>query len=339
VGAPDGWEYSTGSPNVTIAVLDSGLDLDHPDIADNVWTNAAEASGLPGVDDDGAGYVDDVHGYDFCGDNVGDPYTDDIASEDPNPDVWVGEDPWWEEVDPDLFIYVFHGDASVGDYVDNNGDGLADMGVAHGTMASGIIGAVTNNGEGMAGIAWHCRLMAVRMLNAEGLGYGSDAFDALHYAADMGADVINCSWGAIDDPDDPDPDIPILEEGVQYAYNHGCVVVCAAGNEALEAGYDWGLDVRPPCPRQSRSAAATRPTTASAQPLRASGGPTTLTRARRSTYWRRGHSYAPLTSTAPRRPRTATLSGGFRRSTPATRTTNKGMARPSPRPLSPALRR
>ena len=200
------------------------------------------ASGTTGVDDDGGGYIDDIHGYDFCGDNVGDPATDDLASEDPNPDVFAGEGAYWEIIDDELGIAIFHGDPSVGDYVDNNGDGPADAGVAHGTMASGIIASATNNAEGMAGLGWYCKLMAVRMLDAEGIGYGSDAFEALVYAGDMGADVINCSWGAIVDPVDPDPEIAVMQEGVEYAYAHGCVIVAAAGNEALEAGYNWGLD-------------------------------------------------------------------------------------------------
>ncbi|MBN2453699.1 MAG: S8 family serine peptidase [Candidatus Omnitrophica bacterium] len=58
------WDISTGS-GVTVAVIDSGIDYNHSDINDNVWTNAAELNGLPGVDDDGNGYIDDVRGWDF----------------------------------------------------------------------------------------------------------------------------------------------------------------------------------------------------------------------------------------------------------------------------------
>lgn len=64
IDAPEAWEISTGSPNVIIAVIDSGIAYDHPDLAPNIWTNPGEMAG-DGVDNDGNGLVDDVHGWDF----------------------------------------------------------------------------------------------------------------------------------------------------------------------------------------------------------------------------------------------------------------------------------
>lgn len=64
IDAPGAWDISTGSPNVTIAVIDSGIAYDHPDLAPNIWTNPGEIPGN-GVDDDGNGLVDDVRGWDF----------------------------------------------------------------------------------------------------------------------------------------------------------------------------------------------------------------------------------------------------------------------------------
>lgn len=70
---PDAWSVTTGSDNVIVAVIDGGLEPTHPDLAGAMWVNTAEANGLPSVDDDQNGYVDDVHGYGF-GDNRGDFY-------------------------------------------------------------------------------------------------------------------------------------------------------------------------------------------------------------------------------------------------------------------------
>ncbi len=52
---------------VIVGVIDSGFDIDHPDLKDNIWINEAEANGAPGIDDDGNGYVDDIHGWNFLG--------------------------------------------------------------------------------------------------------------------------------------------------------------------------------------------------------------------------------------------------------------------------------
>lgn len=56
----------TGNPDVIVAIVDGGVDYDHEDLAQNMWINEAELNGLPGVDDDGNGFVDDIYGYNFC---------------------------------------------------------------------------------------------------------------------------------------------------------------------------------------------------------------------------------------------------------------------------------
>ncbi|HEY8552233.1 MAG TPA: S8 family serine peptidase [Thermaerobacter sp.] len=65
VGVLDAWVLTRGAPTVTVAVIDSGVQLDHPDLEGAFWTNPAEAAGRPGRDDDANGYIDDVHGFDF----------------------------------------------------------------------------------------------------------------------------------------------------------------------------------------------------------------------------------------------------------------------------------
>lgn len=72
IKAPQAWDVQKGNRSVIIAIVDDGVDYDHVDLAANAWTNAAEAKGAPGVDDDGNGYIDDIYGWDF-GDNDADP--------------------------------------------------------------------------------------------------------------------------------------------------------------------------------------------------------------------------------------------------------------------------
>jgi subtilisin family serine protease len=65
IDAQRAWQVETGSHDVIVAVIDTGVNYANPELAPNIYTNEAEANGQPGVDDDGNGYIDDVHGYDF----------------------------------------------------------------------------------------------------------------------------------------------------------------------------------------------------------------------------------------------------------------------------------
>jgi subtilisin family serine protease len=67
INAPTAWDITTGTTGVTIAVVDTGVQMDHGDLNDNVWINPGET--VNGIDDDGNGYVDDIHGWDFVHDD------------------------------------------------------------------------------------------------------------------------------------------------------------------------------------------------------------------------------------------------------------------------------
>ncbi|MFZ1945915.1 MAG: S8 family serine peptidase [bacterium] len=200
MNAAAGWDVSTGE-DVVIVLTDSGLDLDHPDIAANVWTNPGEIAGNS-IDDDGNGYVDDVHGYDFSGSWAGDPWGS--PNEDSNPDV-------------------FAGDAACGDGDDNNLDGYADIGVAHGTMTSGCAACVMNNGSAFAGVAGQAKVAMARCMSAEGSGTEDMIAAAFEYARAIPADVLNSSLGGA-------TAMPSIQTQMIANYNAGISMFCASGN-------------------------------------------------------------------------------------------------------------
>ena len=74
IDAPAMWDFSQGTRDVVVGIVDTGVDYNHPDLSANMWTNSGEIPGN-GIDDDSNGFVDDVYGYDFAN-NDGDPWDD-----------------------------------------------------------------------------------------------------------------------------------------------------------------------------------------------------------------------------------------------------------------------
>lgn len=191
------WDYSIGSRDVVVAVIDNGFDYLHPDLFDNVWRNEDEiADNL--IDDDNNGYIDDLWGWNFVIEDVdGDGrITKEEAkgNNDPRPDS-------------------------------NNLDrfDIEDGIIHHGTLVAGIIGAVGNNNKDGVGVNWNVRLMNLKVIDNSGSGSSSRLGEAIRYAVDNGADVINMSIIGDGDSDD-------LESAVRYAYNKGVTIFSAAGN-------------------------------------------------------------------------------------------------------------
>jgi subtilisin family serine protease len=130
----------------------------------------------------------------------------------------------------------------VADPVSGEADPADDYG--HGTAVSGVIGAVSNNGTGITGLDWQCKIVPIKVLNALGGGDISTVSAALEYLAGLKSRgvniaVANMSLGQYNDESNPsryeDEDPSLIRESCQDAYNQGIVLVAAAGN----GGVDW----------------------------------------------------------------------------------------------------
>ncbi len=127
--------------------------------------------------------------------------------------------------DQNGFIDDIHGWNFANNSADPTGLAHTPLNSEHGTHVAGICGAVTNNTKGMTGASWNARLMAVNASSPysdNAIVYG---YDGILYAADNGADIINCSWGSLGSASLYEQDV------VEYALERGSIIVAAAGNE------------------------------------------------------------------------------------------------------------
>ena len=157
VSIPYAWNVTTGSRNVVVAVLDTGILPNHPDLQG----------------------VTIVSGRNFASDQSATNYTDDATS------------------------------------------------LSHGTMVAGIIGAMTNNGQGIAGINWSVSIMPVRVMSSQSGGTVAAVGQGIRWAADNGAHVINMSlaWDATYND-------TFVNQQIEYAVSKGVVLVAGAGNDS-----------------------------------------------------------------------------------------------------------
>ncbi len=152
-----------------MAVIDSGIDYNHEDLQMNIWTNPGETGGgkeTNGLDDDGNGYIDDWHGWNFIDGNN-------------NP--------------IDTYSPVYHG-----------------------THVAGTIGAKGNNTDGVVGVCWTVKLMALKALTT------SQFINAIDYSTYNGAHLSNNSWSVADSSS--------LLAAINRARTNGKLFIAAAGN-------------------------------------------------------------------------------------------------------------
>jgi subtilisin family serine protease len=187
-------EGITAGEGSIVAVIDTGVDYTHNDLAANMWINTVEFNGKAGVDDDGNGYVDDIYGA-----------------------------------------------STVGAKYYHSGDPMDDHG--HGTHVAGIVAMTANNDEGGVGVSYGTKIMAIKAGQATGVFSDTDIAEAINYAAAMGADVINMSFGGTGRSF-------LVEEALANAFG-SCILVAAAGNnglpttDAMSAGFNLAIDCFP----------------------------------------------------------------------------------------------
>ena len=183
IRAPEAWKKQSASPNITVAVIDGGIDVEHPDLVNNIWSNQNE---IPenGIDDDKNGFIDDLNGWNFV---------------ENTPSVIPSE---------------------------------------HGTHVAGIIGAEGNNNIGVSGLTWDVNMMSLDIFGDKTKYDSEDLFDAIHYAVDNGADVINMSIGytvpfaTLERFKQLSPDLYRgYIDALNYAVDRGVTLITSAGND------------------------------------------------------------------------------------------------------------
>ena len=188
------WNINTGTV-VKVAVIDTGFALQHEDLTTQ-WAINTQETGMTQLSD-------------HCWTGAPQDKSTNTCDDDDNGyvDDWRG----WNFVNktnnPQAGTTMTNGTAAI----------------SHGTSTAGLVSAATNNGKGIASYNWNAKIIPLEVLDDSGVGVTSSVIAAILYAVDNGAQVINLSFGG------PDQD-PALQPALDYAFNHGTVVVAAAGN-------------------------------------------------------------------------------------------------------------
>ena len=202
LGLPDAWEFATGGQEIVIAIIDSGIDLNHEEFVGRLWENPYDNDDN-GIDDDGNGCIDDKHGCTFI--NLTEERTEQCG---------------YTNILP------------TGDIRDDDGGSVNH---SHGTLVAGILAATGDNQVGIAGVVWNVQLMIIKVLDCgleenQGIPGGdmSNVAQAIDYARRMGADLINLSLAS--NPGDPSADLAILRNAIFKAGQENIIITAAVGN-------------------------------------------------------------------------------------------------------------
>ncbi|HOE39164.1 MAG TPA: S8/S53 family peptidase [Bacteroidales bacterium] len=186
VKAYEAWDIHKGDTNTVIGISDTGIEVSHPDLINQIKYNYADP--LDGIDNDLDGYIDNFRGWNFA---------------------------------------------------ENNNIVSADV-HQHGTWVAGIAGAENDNGIGVSGAGYKCKVLPLKIMNPDGII--ENAYQSIVYAAEHNVDVINCSWGSTHYQ-------KMGQDVVNYATNNfDLLIVAASGNTNSDlrfypASYDNVLSV------------------------------------------------------------------------------------------------
>lgn len=239
------------STTVVVAVTDTGLDTEHEDLKDVLWTNSDEIAGN-GVDDDKNGFVDDIHGWNFLGDTYNENLEQtrmyrnykkrfgDRTEADMAPDEVAAFKDYLKLQQEmkgqisDRGYYFNPGfnaregmedpyDFSIKVYGDNKVKNK-EPSEMHATHVAGIIAANRTNTKGMKGVADNVKIMSLRIV-PKGDEYDKDVALGIRYAADNGAKIINASFGK---SHSSNPEW--VHDAIKYAAEKDVLIVLSSGN-------------------------------------------------------------------------------------------------------------